>query len=209
MPLSAIIAQPTKLAAQRICPVQQCSRAGRALHYVTNQRACGLSCAILCKRKALAERMRKLLPAHLQQRSAQDRQWSQGGISRHFSTQAHLGQKTHDPCPAIEALYRGNQEYMKAMGLTNPGLLQDLANEGQRTCSVQHSIAVMVPHGTFCSVPCRPHVLTIRTPSLVPSHFFPSFYPPFGNFAARIPPVTNSPPRSPIYACRLLRQQGK
>ncbi|KIK03058.1 hypothetical protein K443DRAFT_677059 [Laccaria amethystina LaAM-08-1] len=62
----------------------------------------------------------------------QDRQLSQSGITRHCSTQAHLGQKTREPCPAIEALYRGNQEYMKTMGLTNPGLLQDLANEGQR-----------------------------------------------------------------------------
>jgi hypothetical protein len=43
---------------------------------------------------------------------------------------------------------------MKTMGLTNPGLLQDLANEGQRTCFVLHSIAVMVPRGTFCSLPC-------------------------------------------------------
>lgn len=136
MPLSAIIAQPAKLAAQRVCPVQQCSRAGRALHYVSNQRASGSSCAILSKCNALAKRKCKHLPAHLQQRSAQDRQWSQSGSTRHCSTQAHLGQKSREPCPAIEALYRGNQEYMKTMGLTNPGLLQDLAKEGQRTFSV-------------------------------------------------------------------------
>jgi hypothetical protein len=137
--------------------------------------------------------------AHLQRRSMQDRQLSQSGITRHCSTQAHLGQKTREPCPAIEALYRGNQEYMKTMGLTNPGLLQDLANEGQRTCFVPPSMAVKVPRGTFCSLPCVLRSACHLSSPLISFHPV-SFCAPSRIFAARMPHVTNPPPRAPIYA---------